>query len=52
MKIVKREVIKTISESHSQGAEPNPGVFTSQFSYFGHAVVLHNFLKNAAALCR
>lgn len=51
MKIVKREVIKSISESHSQGAEPSPSISTSQFSYFGHAVVLHNFLKHAAALC-
>lgn len=33
MKIVKQEVIKSISESLSQGAESNPSILTFQFSY-------------------
>lgn len=43
MKIGKQGVMKSTAES-------DPIIFTFLFSRFGHAVVLQNFLKQAAVL--
>lgn len=52
MKIGKQGVMKSTAESHSQGTESDPIIFIFWFPWFGHAVVLQNFLKQAAALCQ
>lgn len=45
MKIGKQGVMKSTAES-------DPIIFTFLFSWFGHAVVLQNFLKQATVLCQ